>query len=140
MILRSSLAARKEMTARSSVRLRQLYSRRTCPPTISTLFLFVPGRSAFEVCPRVEAQYSGFEQTDCPDDPNKRATLTVVGDRVVKNILSLNSSGRVSEYQLRVPSPSVHDMEGRDFIPQTDITLRRDITHSDALVLSKESS
>lgn len=89
----------------------------------------------------IKRNITASSKTRVVDDPkDAQAILTVVGDRVAKNILSLNSSGRVSEYQLvRTFSFRVHDMDGRDFIPQSDIVMRRDITYSDAQVLSKES-
>ena len=86
------------------------------------------------------------------------AVLTVLGDSSAKNILSLNAAGRAREYQLvrtfsfrvntnvAAASPAA---QGRyldtpaaaptEYIPSSVITLRRDITFSDDLVLSKES-
>lgn len=87
------------------------------------------------------------------------AILTVLADTNVKNILSLNAAGRAREYQLvrsftfrvhanvaaATPAAQVKYTDVRptivatEYIPPSTITLRRDITFSDDLVLSKES-
>lgn len=69
-----------------------------------------------------------------------QATLLVLGDAAVKTIVSLNAAGRAREFQLvRTFSFRVADNSGRDWLPQSQIVIRRDITFSDDLVLSKES-
>ena len=69
-----------------------------------------------------------------------QAVLTVLGDIPAKNVLSLDSSGRVREFQLvRTFSFRVHDPENRDLMPPGRIVIRRDITFNDTQVLSKES-
>ncbi len=87
------------------------------------------------------------------------AILTVLADTNVKNILSLNAAGRAREYQLvrsftfrvhanvaaATPAAQVKytdvrpDVVATEYIAPSTITLRRDITFSDDLVLSKES-
>lgn len=87
------------------------------------------------------------------------AILTVLGDTNQKNILSLNAAGRAREYQLvrsftfrvhanvaaATPAAQVKYTDARptvvatEYIAPSTITLRRDITFSDDLVLSKES-
>ena len=56
-----------------------------------------------------------------------------------KEILSLTSAGRVSEYRLfyRVRF-QVSDGKGADFLPPVSIQLYRDMTYDDSLVLAKE--
>lgn len=55
-------------------------------------------------------------------------------------ILSLAATGRVSEFRLRyLVSFRVHDGKGGDFVPTSTVTLTRDVTYSDADVLSKQS-
>lgn len=69
-----------------------------------------------------------------------QATLMVLGDAPVKTIVSLNAAGRAREFQLvRTFSFRVADKSGHDWLPQNQIVIRRDITFSDDLVLSKES-
>ncbi|MFZ5511236.1 MAG: LPS assembly lipoprotein LptE [Pseudomonadota bacterium] len=68
------------------------------------------------------------------------AILTVVDERTEKNILSLNSAGRVREYQLVYRFAfRVHNNKGVDLMPRSDIVLTRDITFNDEQVLAKEN-
>lgn len=68
------------------------------------------------------------------------AIMTVTLDQPQKVILSLNSSGRVREYQLkRNFNFRVHDKEGRDLMVPARLEIRRDISYTDDLVLSKEA-
>jgi LPS-assembly lipoprotein len=91
------------------------------------------------------------------DPKEAEAVLAVIADRSEKNILSLTAAGRAREYQLirtfsfRVhshsPAPTTPAVKYSDapvagpteYIPPSTVTLRRDITFSDDLVLSKES-
>ncbi len=69
-----------------------------------------------------------------------QATLAVVSDSQAKNILSLGSDGRVREFQLvRNFSFQVQAPDGRVLVPTSQLSIHRDITFSDAAVLSKES-
>ncbi|MCX7164511.1 MAG: LPS assembly lipoprotein LptE [Betaproteobacteria bacterium] len=87
-----------------------------------------------------------------------QAILAVSGDTSEKIILSLSASGRAREYQLVrtftfkvnanvAPAPSAPPVKYTDvpaavpteYIPLSRITLRREITFSDDLVLSKEA-
>ncbi|MBI3526076.1 MAG: hypothetical protein HY066_16415 [Betaproteobacteria bacterium] len=69
-----------------------------------------------------------------------QATLLVLGDVPAKDILSLSATARAREYQLvRTFTFRVADAQGRDWLPQSQIVIRRDITFNDDLVLSKES-
>ena len=92
------------------------------------------------------------------DFKEAQAVLAVLGDTSEKLILSLSASGRAREYQLvrtftfkvnatAAPAPSGPPAKYTDapaaapteYIPPSRITLRREITYSDDLVLSKES-
>jgi LPS-assembly lipoprotein len=67
------------------------------------------------------------------------AILLITGETRDKVILSLNSDGRVREYTLRYRvTYRVIDGKGSDFVPASEILLRRDITFNDQ-VLAKES-
>jgi LPS-assembly lipoprotein len=69
-----------------------------------------------------------------------KAILTVIADDRSKTILSLNTAGRVREFQLRYRfSFRVHDAQGRDYLPMNEILLTRDVSFNDAQVLAKES-
>ncbi|HQR04156.1 MAG: hypothetical protein JSR19_08720 [Proteobacteria bacterium] len=69
-----------------------------------------------------------------------QAILTVTSNTLVKNILSLNSAGRVREYELvQTFSFHVDNGKGGTFLPQSDIVIRRDMSYSDDQILSKEA-
>ena len=75
-----------------------------------------------------------------PDPAAAQATLTVVSEERAKTILSLDAAGRVREFKLRyVLGFRVHDAKGRDYLPQNEIRLTRDISFADTQVLAKES-
>ena len=75
------------------------------------------------------------------DDPKQaEAVLAFTDENREKNILSLTGAGRVSEFQLKYRVGfRVHDGKGGDYVPQSTITLTRDITYSDTDVLAKEA-
>lgn len=74
---------------------------------------------------------------DSPKDAE--AILLITGETRDKVILSLNSQGRVREYTLRYRvTYRVIDGKGSDFLPSSEVLLRRDITFNDQ-VLAKES-
>lgn len=67
------------------------------------------------------------------------AVLSIMSEAQEKVILSLNTQGRVTEYQLRYRVAfRVSTPKGLDFIPPTSLLLTRDITFNDQ-VLAKET-
>lgn len=103
----------------------------------------------------IEASSAG---TRVADASQAEAILAVLGDTSQKNILSLNTSGRVREYQLvrtfsfkvqannpsAAPAPQVKYTDApvvapTEYIAPSTIVLRREVTYSDDLVLSKEA-
>jgi LPS-assembly lipoprotein len=83
---------------------------------------------------------SASERTKLVPSPTEaEAVLSLLTEQQEKVILSLNTQGRVREFQLRyrvvfrVASP-----KGADYIPPTPIVLTRDITFNDQ-VLAKET-
>jgi LPS-assembly lipoprotein len=74
------------------------------------------------------------------DDPkNAQAIFSVQYEAQEKTILSLNSAGRVREYQLRYRYRfRVADAKGLEFVPSNEILLTRDVSFNDAEVLAKE--
>lgn len=103
----------------------------------------------------IEAQSPGTRVV--ADAAEAETVLSVLGDRSEKIILSLTAAGRAREYQLvrtfsfrvhgkvpaqAVPAPKYSDVPvtgPTEYIAPSTITLRREITFSDDLVLSKES-
>ena len=64
--------------------------------------------------------------------------LTVLTEQQEKVILSLNTQGRVREFQLRYRvAYRVSSPKGLDYVPPTSVVLTRDITFNDQ-VLAKE--
>jgi len=69
-----------------------------------------------------------------------QAILELTSEERGKSILSFDTSGRVREFQLRYRlSFRVRDARGRDYLPQSEIRVTRDVSFNDAQVLSKES-
>lgn len=68
------------------------------------------------------------------------AVLAVSLEAREKVILSLDTSGRVREYQLRYRVGFfVHDAKGQNWIPTSEIALTRDISFNDAQIIAKEN-
>jgi LPS-assembly lipoprotein len=124
----------------------------------ATIALSLPSTSEFYALLKrnIEASSPGTRVVEAKE---AEAILTVLADTSMKNILSLNAAGRAREYQLvRTFSFKVHANVGAatsaapvkytdarpavvatEYIAPSTITLRREITFSDDLVLSKES-
>jgi LPS-assembly lipoprotein len=67
------------------------------------------------------------------------AVIDITENRVEKVILSLNSAGRVREYQLRQRFGfKVRSPKGEEIAPVATIEVRRDITSNDVEVLAKQ--
>jgi LPS-assembly lipoprotein len=74
------------------------------------------------------------------DRASAGAVLDIIGETRDREILSLNAQGRAAEYTLRYRlSFKVHDNKGHEFIPATEIAVKRDISFNDSEVLAKES-
>ena len=68
------------------------------------------------------------------------AQLRITDNRQEKRILSTSASGQVREYELiRVFAFQLVNKDNRALLPPSQIVLKRDITYSDSVVLSKES-
>lgn len=69
-----------------------------------------------------------------------QAILELVSEDRGKTILSFDSSGQVLEYQLHYRLKfRVRDARGRDYLPQSEIRLTRDVSYTSSQVLAKES-
>jgi len=69
-----------------------------------------------------------------------QASLLIPSDTSTKNILSLSATGRAREFQLvRAFNFRLVDGNGREWLPPSQIVVRRDITFTDDQVLSKEA-
>lgn len=115
----------------------QLRSEANLP--FNTLYVQAPAGSQFANQFR-RVVSSGSSTRIIDNAKGAEATLILVSERREKNILSLSGTGRVSEYQLRyIMSYRVIDGNAVEIIPVTEIALRRDLSYSDAELLSKEA-
>ncbi len=124
----------------------------------ATIALSLDSRSEFYALLKRNIEASSPGTRVVADARDAEAVLVVLGDTAQKLILSLNAAGRAREYQLvrtfafkvtpntatsAAPAVKYADVAPApaptEFIPPSTITLRREITFSDDLVLSKES-
>ncbi len=80
-------------------------------------------------------------KTSLIDQPkDAEAIFEIVQEVREKVIQSLDTSGRVREYQLRYRVGfRVHDGKGQNWIPTSEIALTRDISFNDAQIIAKEN-
>jgi len=103
--------------------------------------IYTPPASAPGIALDLRRNIKSGTRTELVDDPKKAdAILEFAQETREKVILSLASTGRVSEYQLRYRVAfRVHDGKGGEFVPLSAVQLTRDITYNDSGVLSKEA-
>ncbi len=66
-----------------------------------------------------------------------QAILLIKSARLKKKILSVSSTGRVREYQLRYSILfRVNDQKGREIVPDTKVEVNRVLPYSDSAILS----
>jgi len=104
-----------------------------------TLYVAVPAIS--QLGTELKRNIIAGTRTKLVNDPAQaQAILSVSAEDRSKTILSFDTSGRVREFQLRYRlSFRVSDSKGRDYLPQSEIRITRDISFNDAQVLAKES-
>lgn len=104
-----------------------------------TLYVAIPGISPLGT--ELKRNIVAGTNTRLVNEPARaQAILALVSESREKTILSFDSSGRVLELQLHYRLKfRVHDARGRDYLPPSEIRLTRDISFSDAQLLSKES-
>ena len=69
-----------------------------------------------------------------------QVVLDVLLDQREKVVLSLNASGQVREFQLRLRFGfKLRTLAGKELIPATEIALQRDISFNESAVLAKEA-
>ncbi len=104
-----------------------------------TLFIGIPEISELHAQIRRNVE-AGSSTRIVPTSKDAAAVLSVVGDQPQKNILSLDATGRVREFQLvRTFTFRINDAKGGEMLPTSQIVIRRDISFNDAQVLSKEA-
>lgn len=104
-----------------------------------TLYIALPTTSDLHA--QLKRSIEATDKTRVIGDPKSaQVTLSFVGDQQAKNVLSLDTSGKVREFQLvRTLSFRLHDAAGRDWLPVTQIAARRDMYFSDQQILAKEA-
>ena len=109
------------------------------PLPFDTLYIALPEASElYAVLKRAIVAGSSAKVVSAPTQA--QATLAVLSDTQAKNILSLTATGRAREFQLvRSFNFRVIDKNGKDWLPASQIVLRRDISFNDDQVLSKEA-
>lgn len=98
----------------------------------------VPGISPFLT--ELKRNIAAGSNAKVVEQPSEaQAVFSLAGELRDKVILSISTAGRVREYQLRYAITfRVHDGKGGEYIPVSQVLLRRDISFNDQ-VLAKES-
>jgi LPS-assembly lipoprotein len=111
------------------------------PPTLpfASLYVDAPAYSSFGA--ELKRYIASGSQTALVDQPDQaQLVLQIIGELQEQQILSLTVAGRVAEYQLRYRvSYRLHDNANKDWIPASEILLRRDLTYDDQAVLAKDN-
>jgi LPS-assembly lipoprotein len=108
------------------------------PLPYESIYVGAPANSELGAALRRSIRASaGTRIADSPQEAE--AVLAVVGENREKVILTLDTAGRVREFQLRYRFVfRLHDRKGADLLPQTEILLTRDFTFNDSVLLAKE--
>lgn len=93
-----------------------------------------------ELTAQIRRAITSQSTTEVKDElKDAEAVLDITDNRIEKVILSLNSAGRVREYQLRQRfSFKVRTPTNEEILPTATIEVRRDLTFSDTEVLAKQ--
>ena len=104
-----------------------------------TLYIVQPESSELRAV--IKRNVEASTQTRVVTDAKEaQATLSILNNDQQKNILSVNSAGKVREFQLvRTFMFRVQDPKGQDFVPASTIRITREITFNDSAVLAKEA-
>jgi len=113
--------------------------RGTAALPFNSVYVQAPPTSVFAIqVRRAVAAGSGARITERPEQAE--VILQILSEAQEKQILSLSSGGRVSEFQLRYRvSFRLTDGKNREHIPASEILLRRDFTYNDSQILAAES-
>jgi LPS-assembly lipoprotein len=103
--------------------------------------LYVTGPPSSPIVQELKRTLESGGSTKLADSAkDSQAILEVTNVVDDKGVLSLSGGGRVSEYVLtKRVSFNLHDIEGRDWMPAGEITVRRSYTFSESEVLARQS-
>lgn len=108
----------------------------------STLFSGLPESSPLGVELRRSLKATGKVRviTDARQMNEAQVVLDVLLDQREKVVLSLNATGQVREFQLRLRFAfKLRTLAGKELIPPSEIALQRDISFNESAVLAKEA-
>jgi LPS-assembly lipoprotein len=103
--------------------------------------LFLNSAPALPITPELKRPLDGISTTKIvAAAPGAEVILEVNSVEDTKTILSLSAGGKVAEYLLskRVLF-RVHDNDGKDWLPTSEVLVRRSYTYSDTETLAKEA-
>ena len=100
--------------------------------------IYISGSPAF--VNQISRELRAGSQARVTTNPkDAQVTLQIVSEARERVILSLSAAGRVQEITLRYRvAYRLTDAKGAEYIPASQIVLRRDVTYSDSDVLGKE--
>jgi LPS-assembly lipoprotein len=115
----------------------QLRGQATLP--FETLYVAIPAISPLGI--ELKRNIIAGTHTRLVNTPAEaQAILELTSEERGKTILSFDTTGQVRELQLRYRlSFRVRDAHGRDYLPQSEIRVTRDVSYSSTQVLAKES-
>ena len=104
-----------------------------------SLYVVAPDYSSFGA--QFKRYVESYSKTRLAADPETaEAVLEILNETREKQILSLTTAGRVSEFLLRYQVTfRVRDKGNRELVPASTIALERDLTYSDEAALGKEN-
>ncbi|SFC20956.1 LPS-assembly lipoprotein [Polaromonas sp. OV174] len=108
----------------------------------TTLYSGLPESSPLGVELKRSLQSTGKVKviTDARQINEAQVILEVLSDQREKVVLSLNATGQVREFQLRLRfSFRLRTLAGKELIPASEIALQRDISFNESAVLAKEA-
>ncbi len=107
------------------------HMRRATQLPFSTLYTNLAPNGSIGLALRRELSHS--EGTELVTDPKKaEARLMILQEVPEREVVAYSSEGRAREYELRLRLRfRVEDAKGNDLIPESEITLRREISNAD---------
>jgi LPS-assembly lipoprotein len=104
--------------------------------------IFIQASASSPLTIQLKRAVASGSQAQIAEQPGKAEVVLQISDeRQEKEILALSGGGRVSEFQLRyhVSFRLTDNKNAREYIPLSEIVLRRTLTYSDEEALSKQA-
>lgn len=102
--------------------------------------LYIQGQAS-SLAAALRRAMRSIPSTRIEEDKSKaEAVLEIISEQRDKQVISFNPQGQVREFGLTLTVKfALRDRQLNELIPPSELTLSRDITHSDAVVLAKQS-